>query len=155
MKNDYKGLYKRLPILGGSKNRIRALFRAFTYAPTEFKPIPFVFLNDDMDVDVTEEILVELRDKGFGGVALAARTGITVPFASKLYWKRLSAIVGKAGRLSLLVWLSDDYNWPSGTAAGRVLAERPDFCAEGISFRVGRHLVPGEHVLGTYSPERA
>jgi hypothetical protein len=151
MKQGTKSVFARRPRTSGSQNKIKALFEAFAGPPAEFSPAAWLFLNDEMDVSATTEVLRGLSDKGFSTVALAAHSGITVPFASKEYWERLAAIVGAARELSLYVWLTDDYNGPSGTAGGLVLTERPGFSARGISFRTTRRIRDGQQVIGVYS----
>ncbi len=134
-----------------SENRIEELYSGFKNPPGEFSPAPFFFMNHNMDPKTTESILRELVDKGVKGVVLHPRTGLTVKFASDEFWKRLVAIVKKAKELGMVVWLYDDYNWPSGTAAGRVIQEKPDFAASGLVFRYGKSVEKWEEFIGAYS----
>ncbi|MBN1572613.1 MAG: hypothetical protein JW984_05380 [Deltaproteobacteria bacterium] len=134
-----------------SENKIESLYARFENPPGEFSPVPFLFLNLNMDLKTTESIFKELIDKGIMGVVLHPRTGLTVKFASDEFWRRLVAIVNKAKELGMTVWLYDDYNWPSGTAAGRVIQEKPDFAASGLVFRYGKSVEKWEELIGAYS----
>jgi len=42
---------------------------------------------------------------------------MTVPYLSEAYFDCYRLAVEEAKRLGLHVWLYDEYNWPSGTAA--------------------------------------
>ncbi len=134
----------------GKRNKIQVLYEAFAGAQRDFSAAPFLFLNDEMDAATTGAILKNLSEKGFAGVVMSAKSGLLVPFASKEYWRKLGGIIEQAGRLSMPVWISDDYNRPGGSCAGALLKERPDFCAKGLSFRVGGRPAADEHVVGLY-----
>ncbi len=134
----------------GRRNKIQALYEGFAGNPRGFSAAPFVFLNDDIDVSVIGDILEGLTTKGFSRVVLSAKTGLSVPFASDEYWQKLLPVIERARELSLSVWICCDYNEPSGTGAGRLLIERPDYCARGLIFRTARHPRPRERVIGTY-----
>jgi hypothetical protein len=134
----------------GKRNKIQVLYEAFAGSPRDFSAAPFVFLNDDMDVSVIGDILTGLSRKGFAGVVISARTGLSVPFASDEYWQRISAAIERARELSMSVWLCCDYNRPIGTGAGRLIIERPEFCAGGLIFRTAGKTDPHERVIGTY-----
>ncbi len=133
------------------KSKIERLYAKFQDPPKEFSPAPLFFLNQNMDPKITEGILRELVDKGVKGVVLHPRTGLTVKFASNEFWENLTAIVKCAKKLGMVVWLYDDYNWPSGTAAGRVILEKPDFAASGLVFRYGTNIKKWEKFIGAYS----
>lgn len=133
------------------KNKIERLYAKFKNPPKEFSPAPFFFMNYNMEPRITEVVLKELVDKGIRGVVLHPRTGLTVKFASSEFWGKLTEIVKIAKKLGMVVWLYDDYNWPSGTAAGKVIQERPEFAASGLVFRYGRTVEKWEELVGAYS----
>lgn len=116
------------------RSKIEKLFLDFASPSPDYSPAPFFFLNLEMDQKIVREVLGELVKKGVRGAVLHPRTGLKIRFASSEFWRRLRAIVKEAKELGMVIWLYDDYNWPSGTAAGRVIDERPDFRAGGINF---------------------
>lgn len=132
------------------RNKIQALYEAFAGSPSDFSAAPFVFLNKDMNASVIGGMLEALSKKGFSRVVLSARSGLRVPFASHEYWRKLSPIIERARKLSMSVWLCDDYNRPGATGTDGFLVERPDFCARGLIFRTAKHPYPHERVIGTY-----
>jgi hypothetical protein len=70
--------------------------------------------------------LREFRDKGMPGIILHGRYGLETPYIGDVYLDRIRLAVDEAAKLGLQTWIYDEMNWPSGTADGRVLRERPD-----------------------------
>lgn len=53
-----------------------------------------------------------------------------VDYLSPEYFERVKAAVDEAERLGMNYWIYDEGGWPSGQAAGRVVATRPDLCGK-------------------------
>ena len=134
----------------GKNSEIKRLAIDFERPPKEYTPAPFFFINFDMDPEIVGDALEELVKKGVMGAVLHPRTGLTIEFGTVEFWERLKTIVRRAKELGMVIWLYDDYNWPSGTAAGRVIKERPDFCGMGLHFRYGKEVREGENILGAF-----
>jgi len=137
------------------KNLIEDLFSHFVTPPREYSPAPFFFLNHDMTPEITGDVLRELSRKKIFGVVMHPRTGLRVKFGDVVFWERLSSLIWRAGELGMQVWLYDDYNWPSGTAAGRVIRDNPTYIASGLVFKKYRNVQPTEEVLCVYSRDQA
>ena len=76
--------------------------------------------------------LREFRDKGMPGIILHGRYGLETPYIGDVYLDRIKLAVDEAAKLGLQTWIYDEMNWPSGTADGRVLRERPDLAQRDI-----------------------
>ena len=98
----------------------------FATPPREYGILPFWFLNGELDPDEMLVQLREFRDKGMPGIILHGRYGLETPYIGDVYLDRIKLAVDEAARLGLTTWIYDEMNWPSGTADGRVLRERPD-----------------------------
>src|SRR4051795_8199790 len=88
--------------------------------------LPFWFLNGELDPEEMRWQLGELRAKGMAGVILHGRYGLETPYIGDTYLDRIALAAEEAARIGLDTWIYDEMNWPSGTADGRVLRERPD-----------------------------
>lgn len=111
----------------------------FRDAPREYGILPFWFLNGALDPDEMTFQLAEFRDKGMPGIILHGRYGLEMPYIGPKYLERIRFAVETASQLGLKTWIYDEMNWPSGTADGRVLRERPDLAQryiQCISFNV-------------------
>jgi hypothetical protein len=111
----------------------------FRQPPREYGILPFWFLNGELDPDEMRFQLRELRDKGMPGIILHGRFGLELPYLGPDYLDRIKLAVEESEKLGLTTWIYDEMNWPSGTADGRVLRERPDLAQryiECISFAV-------------------
>ena len=111
----------------------------FRHPPREYGILPFWFLNGELDPSEMQFQLREFRDKGMPGVILHGRYGLEMPYLGPQYLARIQFAVAEAARLGLQTWIYDEMNWPSGTADGRVLRQRPDLAQrylECISFTI-------------------
>jgi hypothetical protein len=98
----------------------------FARPPREYGILPFWFLNGALEPAQMRAQLQEFRDKGMPGVILHGRYGLETAYAGETYLHRIRLAADEAKTLGLKTWIYDEMNWPSGTADGRVLRERPD-----------------------------
>jgi hypothetical protein len=94
--------------------------------PIDFSPVPFWFLNKDMDRRELERQLHLMREIGLGGVVLHGRQGHTVPYMSNEWLEGIVFCVEVCAALGMKAWLYDEDNWPSGYAGGAVLQRHPE-----------------------------
>ncbi len=86
---------------------------------------PFTMVHGKETEAELRAIVRAAYDAGFEGVTLH-------PYGYEDYlgpgqWNRWKIILDQARRLGLAVWQQDDRNYPSGFAAGRVVAAHPEF----------------------------
>ena len=112
------------------------LREGFLRPPSELGPAPFLFLNDRLVAGEVCAALHELKEQGSSGVFLCPRGGMEPAYLGPEYWQVLEAAVGECARIGLEVWLYDDFNWPSGVAAGELMREHPEFCQQYLDYLV-------------------
>ncbi|MBQ8174924.1 MAG: hypothetical protein IJ009_05915 [Clostridia bacterium] len=66
--------------------------------------------------------LDELRENGIGQSLLYPRSGCELEYRSEEWFERIGFFLEGARERGMAVWLYDDFNWPSGDAAGKVSA---------------------------------
>lgn len=106
---------------------------------------PFWFWNGDMNEKVIEHQIKEMTDKGLGGVFIAARQGLKIPYLSKEWFERVSFAIEKAADYGLEAWLYDEYPYPSGMSGGEVLLRHPE--AEHMVLNHKTLIVTGEEAF--------
>ncbi|MFD0715797.1 glycosyl hydrolase [Paenibacillus sp. GCM10027626] len=89
---------------------------------------PLLMIHENLHTGVIKKI----KDLGYGGMVT------NVPYQGYLqneeYWEILKQNVEYAiDKLGLRVWIYDEKGYPSGTAGGLVLKERPDLEAQGLA----------------------
>lgn len=99
----------------------------FLNPPPELRPIPFWVWNGDMQEEVIEMQIEEMYDKGIREFLIHPRYGLEIPYLSEDFFEKVTIAVRKAERKKMKVWLYDEYNWPSGTVAGKILREHPEY----------------------------
>lgn len=100
----------------------------------EFTPIPFWFLNDELNEDELCRQLEDFNEKGVNGVVLHPRMGLSekIDYLSDTYFKIIEKIVIKAKELDMKIVLYDEASYPSGSAHGEVVKYNKEFASEGI-----------------------
>jgi hypothetical protein len=86
---------------------------------------PFVSIDGRETEAELRAMVRAVYDAGFEGVTL-----LPINWADYLgpgHWDRLRIIIDQARRLGLVVWHEDDQTYPSGFAAGKVVAAHPEF----------------------------
>lgn len=104
---------------------------AFANPPREFGIFPFWFWNDDLEEAELLRQIHEFHAKGFGGFLIHPRVGLSrrVGYLTDEYFRLVRLVVEEAARLAMKVVLYDEGSYPSGSAAGQVVATDPTYAA--------------------------
>lgn len=106
-------LYKR----NDSPSLSEELFRNPT---SEYRGAPFWSWNCKLDKDQLLRQVGQMKQMGFGGFHIHARTGLETAYLSDEFMELVKACCDKAESLDLMTWLYDEDRFSSGTAGGRV-----------------------------------
>ncbi|MBO0995384.1 glycosyl hydrolase [Bacillus sp. SD088] len=87
---------------------------------------PFWFWNGEITDSEIEKQITEMAEKRVTGFFLCARQGMSVPYLSDEWFRKVEFAVEVAAKYHLDVWLYDEYPYPSGMAGGEVTLEHPD-----------------------------
>ena len=128
------------------------LFDFLNNPPREFSPMPFWFLNGDLQ---DGEIRRQLRDfdaHGVHGVVLHPRIGLRddIAYLSDSFFHYIRVAVEEAAKLDTRVVLYDEGMYPSGSASGLVVAGHPELASRGLVLTNAP--LPGDRVLAV-TPE--
>lgn len=91
--------------------------------------VPFWFWNGDMEDSQIVAQIKEMADKGVAGFSLHPRQGLTVPYLSTEWFRKVKLAVSTAEELGLRVWFNDEYPYPSGASGGEVFLDKPEYLA--------------------------
>ena len=80
------------------------------------------------------EYMKSLKDNGICQVMAYPRSGCEVDYLEEEWFVTVGHFVDAATELCMNLWLYDDFNWPSGDAAGRVTA-KPEFRLKSICIK--------------------
>lgn len=98
--------------------------------------IPFWMLNDASTVDQKIDYLRRCYAGGIRALAMHARSGNLIPYASDEWFRMIRDLVAEGGRLGMQMWLYDEDPYPSGAAGGLVMANYPELRAEYLASHV-------------------
>ena len=120
---------------------LQQAFATFSAPPREFGPIPFWFLNDNLEEEELLRQLHAFHDAHFGGFVLHARVGLSprVGYLTDEFFRLARRLVAEAARLGMKVILYDEGSYPSGSAQGAVVAENPRYASQAMG--LWRHTV--------------
>ena len=118
----------------------------FKDPPRDYGPTPFFALNSDLDPGLLVSALEEMARGGVAGVFLHPRSGMEIEYLSELFFERIGIAIETCAKLGIKAWLYDEYNWPSGPAAGKILLEHPEFRQKYLEFLVVKKPRPNKPV---------
>ncbi len=101
------------------------------------------FLNGRVDADEVRRQVGAMAAGGIGGIQVAARTGLEIPYLSERWFDLVRLIQDEARRYGVAVWLADEYPYPSGVSGGEVVLRHPEYRAWQMRARQ-LTLAPGE-----------
>lgn len=87
--------------------------------------LPFWGINDDFNEKNIYFKLRKYSELGIKELITWFNTGFEIEFLSEEFFRRYSNLVSIAKKFNIKLWIYDDYNWPSGTSAGRIVDEYP------------------------------
>lgn len=103
--------------------------------PKEYSPVPFWFLNGDLNRAEIERQLRDFCDHGVYGVVLHPRIGLPerIGYLSDTFFEAIGDALQAAEQLGMRVVLYDEGMYPSGSACGQVVAGHPELASRGIA----------------------
>jgi len=108
-----------------------------------YRPIPWWAWTGDLNEADLRAQLDAMQAQGLKEFFLFPIYGLEVPYGSAAYWEKVGWTLEECRRRGMKVWIYDEYNWPSGVCAGRVLRDHPEFVAQSLRFRA-EVVAPGE-----------
>ena len=85
--------------------------------------VPFVIPAGRPSEAECRELVKGLAEAGFDQMLVYPSTGLDYEYLGEDYFRMYGAFVDELARRGMKLWIYDEFNWPSGTARGRVPAE--------------------------------
>ena len=82
---------------------------------------PFWSWNDELDKDKLVAQIHYMKEKGYGGFFMHARSGLTTEYLGKEWFDCVRACCEEAKKLGMQAWAYDENGWPSGFVGGKLL----------------------------------
>ena len=113
----------------------------------EFTPVPFWFLNGDLDHEEIRRQMNDFHDHGVYGVVLHPRIGLPdwISYLSPEFFACIRTAVQLAAELDMRIVLYDEGMYPSGSANGQVVLGHSEFASQGLA--LVDSVRPGDKVL--------
>jgi len=112
-----------------SYGKLKTLFQN---PPVEYSSAPLWVWNDDLDEELIDEQLEDMKFGGIHSVFIHPRPGLITPYLSDRWFELCRHTVDKAKELGMEVWLYDENSYPSGFAGGHVPAKMPESYNQGM-----------------------
>jgi len=98
-------------------------FALMTVAAELSPVVPFVIPAGRPDETEIRDIVRRLDDAGCDQFLIYPSTGLEYEYLGEDFFRMDATFLDEAKKRGMKVWLYDEFNWPSGTARGRVPAE--------------------------------
>ena len=113
--------------------KMRQVEDGFKRPPQDFRPLAFWFWNaDPMDRTVIAKQLREMKRQGMAGIVPFPLHGCATPYAEEEWYDLWEFVAYECKKLGLLGWLYDEHHCPSGTCAGKVIRDFPEYRRVGM-----------------------
>ncbi|MBQ7064037.1 MAG: hypothetical protein IJM90_04005 [Firmicutes bacterium] len=99
---------------------------------------PFWFWNGEMDPEEIRRQIRQMHQQGVRGFLIHPRQGLELPYLSRAFFERVRVAVQEAKDCGMEVWLYDEYPYPSGVTAGKVMLDHPEFCCKNLVKKTAR-----------------
>ncbi len=97
---------------------------------------PFWFWNGPLDPNTMREQIRMMAEQGVHAAMPHPRFGMDRRlYLEEPFWKAMDATISEARKTGSTIWLYDEYNWPSGSAGGRVTDGHPEHYPRGLDYR--------------------
>ncbi len=113
--------------------------------PAIYRGAPFWSWNGPLNADQLKRQLACLKQMGFGGAHIHARTGLASRYMGSEFLQCVESCVDAARHHHMLIWLYDEDRWPSGSAGGLVTKQ---------ATHRAKHLLFTCHPYGSGQPRR-
>ena len=112
----------------------KSLRKAFLEPNREYSPLPFWFLNDELDEEEIRRQIGDFQDHGVEGFVLHPRIGLPerIGYLSDSYMSYIRCAVEEAHQRGMKVVLYDEGMYPSGSACGQVVEGHPEYASQGL-----------------------
>ncbi len=91
------------------------------------RSIPFWSWNGELDEEKLCKQIEWMKENGFGGFFMHARSGLTTKYMGEKWFSCIKACAQKAKELGMEAWAYDENGWPSGIAGGEMLYDERNF----------------------------
>ena len=102
------------------------LLPALASPPDRYRPIPWLAWTGDLHWETLRPQLDEMLAQGITEFFLFPIYGMELPYMSQAYWERIGQTLEYCRAVGMKCWIYDEYNWPSGIAAGTVIRDFPE-----------------------------
>ena len=134
------------PVWKSKTDDFNELRKNFKDPPLWYAPHTFWFWDAPLDANQTTEMAKQMtRQRLNPGYAHARRGLPEEQWLSEEWFDAFGKALNAAKKAGMTLAYNDEYWWPSGQAAGRVLESRPDLRAS--SLRYSKKTVEGERVI--------
>lgn len=110
----------------------KRLEEIFENPPGEYMPVPWWAWAGALEPDQMRRQLAMMHEQGIREFFIFPIYGLEVEYMSEEYLDRIGLTLEQCRKLGMRAWIYDEYNWPSGTAAGRVARYHPDAIAANL-----------------------
>jgi hypothetical protein len=97
-----------------------------------YRPVPWWCWTGGLASDHLRQQLHLMYEQGIREFFIFPLYGLEVEYMSEEYLQAVGRALEWSRQLGMKVWIYDEYNWPSGTAGGRVPRYHPEAIAWGI-----------------------
>ena len=109
------------------QNNVETLIKSFREPSGEYTPLLMWFWNDVITEEQITFQLEKMREQRIYNFFIHPACGLAVEYLSDRFMELIQHVVKEAKRLGMHYWIYDEYEFPSGTAGGKLIEQYPQY----------------------------
>lgn len=106
---------------------LRELSSDWSRLAQEYRPSAFWFWNGAMEPERMRHVVETMAANRVREFLIHPIHGLEIEYLSELFFERVGLALELAKKHALKVWIYDEYGWPSGNVAGKLLDAHPEY----------------------------
>ncbi len=133
------------------------LLRVLENPPPEYRPFPFLVLNDEYRgaaaIKRIQHLIQALKQVGYGGFFVHPRPGLITEYLAEEWFTLVDCCLTEAKKQGMSVHIYDENSYPSGFAGGHVPAKHPESRVRYLKYYILRGIPDisrGDEIFSAY-----
>lgn len=122
------------------------LRKHFRTPPDAFRLVPWLTYTGTLTREEVRRAIDHMHDQGIRSFFIFPIYGMEIEYLSDAWFELVRDSVAYSAGKGMTVWIYDDYNWPSGSCAGKLIQEHPEFNIQTMYGELSEPVQPGETV---------
>ena len=120
------------------------LANSFNSLPDDFRPVPWLCYTGKCSETEVYRSIDEMYEQGIRSFFIFPIYGLEIEYLSEEWFDIVEKTLAYCKKKAMTAWIYDDYNWPNGSCAGKLLEAYPESAIHSAKINISLPVMPGE-----------